>query len=82
VAETIRVAAGNGLVGCTIEDATGNPDAPLCGFRVAVERIAHEARWPKISGGQLPSPTDPLHPAALYHPVVAGNDCKFRPVGH
>jgi 2-methylisocitrate lyase-like PEP mutase family enzyme len=44
VAETIRVAADTGLVGCTIEDATGNPDAPLYDFQVAVERIAAAAQ--------------------------------------
>lgn len=43
VAETIRCAAGAGLVGCTIEDATGNPDAPLYDFSLAVERIAAAA---------------------------------------
>ena len=40
VAETVRLAAGAGLVGCTIEDATGNPDAPLYDLSLAVERIA------------------------------------------
>src|SRR3954451_2569639 len=40
VAETVRLAAAVGLVGCTIEDATGNPAAPLYEFRLAVERIA------------------------------------------
>jgi 2-methylisocitrate lyase-like PEP mutase family enzyme len=44
VAETIRVAADTGLVGCTIEDATGNPDGPLYGFQLAVERIAAAAQ--------------------------------------
>src|SRR5262245_4619523 len=29
VAETVRLAAEVGLVGCTIEDATGNPERPL-----------------------------------------------------
>jgi 2-methylisocitrate lyase-like PEP mutase family enzyme len=43
VAETIRLAARVGLVGCTIEDATGNPDAPLYDDRLAVERIAAAA---------------------------------------
>jgi 2-methylisocitrate lyase-like PEP mutase family enzyme len=43
VAETIRVAAANGLAGCTIEDATGSPDAPLYDFEAAVERIAAAA---------------------------------------
>src|SRR5690349_25011220 len=40
VAETVRLAAQAGLVGCTIEDATGNPDRPLYDFALAVERIA------------------------------------------
>jgi 2-methylisocitrate lyase-like PEP mutase family enzyme len=40
VAETIRLAAGVGLVGCTIEDATGRKENPLYEFRLAVERIA------------------------------------------
>src|SRR6478672_10759694 len=37
VAETVRLAAEVGLVGCTIEDTTGNPDRPLYDFRLAVE---------------------------------------------
>src|SRR5689334_3011760 len=40
VAETIRLAAAAGLVGCTIEDATGDPDRPLYDFALAVERVA------------------------------------------
>jgi 2-methylisocitrate lyase-like PEP mutase family enzyme len=40
VAETIRLAAEAGLVGCTIEDATGNEGRPLYDFGLAVERIA------------------------------------------
>jgi len=40
VAETIRCAADAGLVGCTIEDATGNQDSPLYDTGLAVERIA------------------------------------------
>jgi len=43
VAETIRLAAEVGLVGCTIEDATGHPDRPLYDFDLAVERIAAAA---------------------------------------
>jgi 2-methylisocitrate lyase-like PEP mutase family enzyme len=43
VAETIRLAAEAGLVGCTIEDATGNQDKPLYDFGLAVERIAAAA---------------------------------------
>ena len=40
VAETVRLAASVGLVGCTIEDNTGNPDRPLFDDQLAVERIA------------------------------------------
>src|SRR5215468_6273956 len=43
VAETIRLAAEVGLVGCTIEDTTGNPDTPLYDDRLAIERIAAAA---------------------------------------
>jgi 2-methylisocitrate lyase-like PEP mutase family enzyme len=43
VAETIRQAAAVGLVGCTIEDSTGDPDRPLYDHRLAVERIAAAA---------------------------------------
>ncbi len=43
VAETIRRAADAGLVGCTIEDSTGNPDQPLYDLSLAVERIAAAA---------------------------------------
>ena len=43
VAETIRLAAEAGLVGCTIEDTTGHHDRPLYDDRLAVERIAAAA---------------------------------------
>ena len=43
VAETVRLAAESGLVGCTIEDTTGDPDRPLFDFDLAVERIAAAA---------------------------------------
>src|SRR3954449_1471953 len=43
VAETIRLAAGAGLVGCSIEDASGNPDAPIFDLAHATERIAAAA---------------------------------------
>ena len=40
-AETIRLAAENaGLVGGSIEDASGDPDHPIYDFNLAVERIA------------------------------------------
>ncbi len=44
VAETVRLAAEAGLVGCTIEDATGNPDRPLYELALAAERIAAAAQ--------------------------------------
>jgi 2-methylisocitrate lyase-like PEP mutase family enzyme len=37
------LAADVGLVGCTIEDATGNGDRPLYDFQFAVDRIAAAA---------------------------------------
>jgi 2-methylisocitrate lyase-like PEP mutase family enzyme len=43
VAETIRLAAEAGLVGCSIEDASGNQDAPIFELGHATERIAAAA---------------------------------------
>src|SRR5579862_7977910 len=43
VAETVRLAAEVGLVGCTIEDSTGSADHPLYDLTPAVERIAAAA---------------------------------------
>ena len=43
VAETIQLAADVGLVGCTIEDSTGNQDGPLYDLSLAVERVAAAA---------------------------------------
>jgi 2-methylisocitrate lyase-like PEP mutase family enzyme len=40
VAGTVRLAAAAGLVGCTIEDSTGNPDRPMYDFHLSVDRIA------------------------------------------
>ena len=40
VAETIRLAAEVGLVGCSIEDATGDRDRPLYDIGLATERVA------------------------------------------
>lgn len=39
VAETIRLAAEAGLVGCSIEDSTGNKEKPFYDLELAVERI-------------------------------------------
>src|SRR5947209_4712886 len=43
VADTIRLAAEVGLVGCTIEDTTGNADHPLYDLSLATDRIAAAA---------------------------------------
>jgi len=40
VAETIRLAADAGVVGCTIEDSTGRPERPLYDESLALDRIA------------------------------------------
>jgi 2-methylisocitrate lyase-like PEP mutase family enzyme len=39
VAETIRLAAAAGVVGGSIEDATGRPDHPIYEMEVAIERV-------------------------------------------
>jgi 2-methylisocitrate lyase-like PEP mutase family enzyme len=43
-AETIRLAADAGLVGGSIEDATGDPTDPIYEFSLAVERVAAAAK--------------------------------------
>ena len=42
-AETIRLAAGIGLAGGSIEDATGDPSVPIFEFALAVERVTAAA---------------------------------------
>ena len=66
VAETIRLAASVGLVGCTIEDTTGNPDKPLYDTQLAVERIAAAAQAARA----LPFP---FMLAARAHNLLFGN---------
>jgi 2-methylisocitrate lyase-like PEP mutase family enzyme len=44
VAETVRRAAEVGLVGCTLEDSTGNPGRPLYDAALATDRIAAASR--------------------------------------
>lgn len=40
VAETVRMAAESGLVGCSIEDSTGDKNRPCYELPVAIERVA------------------------------------------
>lgn len=42
-AETVRLACAAGLVGGSIEDTTGDPDAPIHDFAAAVDRVAAAA---------------------------------------
>lgn len=49
-AETIRLAAGVGLVGGSIEDASGDPARPLYDFDLTVERIAAAVEAARASG--------------------------------
>jgi 2-methylisocitrate lyase-like PEP mutase family enzyme len=49
-AETVRLAAGTGLVGCSIEDATGDKDRPLYEIGEATERIAASAEAARSLG--------------------------------
>lgn len=39
VAETIKMAAKTGIVGCSIEDMSGDKDNPIYGFDFSVERV-------------------------------------------
>jgi 2-methylisocitrate lyase-like PEP mutase family enzyme len=52
VAETIRLAAEIGLVGGSIEDASGDPDRPLFDLAFATERVAAAV----VAGRALPFP--------------------------
>ena len=44
VAETVRLAAEAGLVGCSVEDATGDKEKPLYDFAFAVDRVRAAAQ--------------------------------------
>lgn len=49
-AETVRGAAAAGLVGCSIEDASGDRDRPLYDAALAAERIAAAAEAARATG--------------------------------
>jgi len=44
-AEMIRLAAGAGVVGGSIEDATGEAGSPIYDFALAVERVQAAVEW-------------------------------------
>jgi 2-methylisocitrate lyase-like PEP mutase family enzyme len=62
VAETVRGAFEAGLVGCNIEDATGDRDRPLVELELAVERIRAGAEAARATGAPfvLNARTDPF----------------------
>jgi 2-methylisocitrate lyase-like PEP mutase family enzyme len=49
-AETVRLAAETGLVGCSIEDATGDKDRPLYDIAEATDRVSASAAAAKSLG--------------------------------
>ena len=90
VAETVRLVAEAGVVGCTIEDTTGNPKAPLFDTVLAEERIAAATE----AAHALPFPFmltarahNLLYPNASLHDTIArlqafervGADVLFAP---
>ncbi|TGL60573.1 isocitrate lyase/PEP mutase family protein [Leptospira sarikeiensis] len=91
VAETIKLAIGIGVVGCNIEDLSGDPIAPLLDHELAAERIraAKQTSEKEELSFTLTARTDAFltnHPNALeeairrcnlYH--SAGADCLFIP---
>lgn len=58
VAETIRLAAGIGLAGGSIEDATGDPAHPLFDLELAIDRIRAAVEAARPSGFVLTGRTE------------------------
>ncbi len=50
VAETIAAATATGIVGCSVEDATGHPQSPIYDFDLAVERVVAAASAARTAG--------------------------------
>ena len=53
VAETVRLALGAGLAGCSIEDYTGRDDDPIYPLEEAAERVAAAAQAAEHIGERL-----------------------------
>lgn len=93
VARTVRAAIDRGLVGCNIEDGTGDRGAPLIDFALACDRVRAGAEAARASGLPfvLNARTDPFlarpgHPDNLAEAVkranayrAAGADCLYVP---
>src|SRR5205085_8718751 len=52
VAETVRLALETGLAGCSVEDYTGDDDAPIYGAGLAAERVAAAAEAARAERGR------------------------------
>ena len=70
VAETIGLAAAAGLVGCSIEDASGNPDAPI--FELGPCAGAHRCRRRSSAGLAVSIHADRAHRKFPARPVQSG----------
>ncbi|MBL8020897.1 MAG: isocitrate lyase/phosphoenolpyruvate mutase family protein [Leptospirales bacterium] len=90
VAETVRMAMDIGVVGCNIEDLSGNEDSPLLEAKLAAERIGAIRQTANAKGiFTLTARTDAFlikHPLAFDEAVYrcnlyreAGADCLFVP---
>ncbi|ASW01717.1 isocitrate lyase/PEP mutase family protein [Paraburkholderia aromaticivorans] len=90
VAESVRLAVDTGVAGLSIEDSTGEADAPLFSIDVAVERIAAARRAIDATGGETlligraenflagaPDLDDTIARLKAY--AAAGADCLYAP---
>jgi 2-methylisocitrate lyase-like PEP mutase family enzyme len=61
---TVEAAVGVGLAGCSIEDFTGDPDAPFYGATLAAERVAAAVQAARTDNGLVLThgPSGELHP--------------------
>jgi 2-methylisocitrate lyase-like PEP mutase family enzyme len=91
VAESVRLCVGTGVAGLSIEDASGDPAAPLYERARAVERVAAARRAVDATGvpvvltarceAWLVGQRDPAHVAVdrLVAFAAAGADCLYAP---
>lgn len=90
VAESVRLAVETGVAGLSIEDSTGNPDAPLFPIEVAVERMRAARGAIDAAGGDTllvgraenffagrPDLDDAIARLKAY--AEAGADCLYAP---
>jgi 2-methylisocitrate lyase-like PEP mutase family enzyme len=90
VAESVRLCCGTGVSGLSIEDATGDPAAPLYEFSLAVARVAAARQAIDDAGGDViltarsegfvrnrPDLDETVRRLQAF--VQAGADCVFAP---